>query len=190
MLSTAIEHANRGRNVLILMPDQESCNSVGKAVVRRTKDMDLKGSIYVRSSRTYSSMKSVAVDTVLIVGLNHVPEGVALAKERTRGSTLPFFPEFLEFPIYNTFLANLDAISDTDARHIYYVFRAMHDGACPHCGKTATTFHRFNGALTCPRCDFTITPEEAEGIERLAERVLKVRVLAYEKNRHLLVDSD
>lgn len=80
------------------------------------------------------------------------------------------------------------AISDTDARHVYYVFRAMHDDTCPRCGYSQGPFHVLNG-LKCPACFFTLSDDECRGIESLVPRVLVARLDALERNRELLAQQ-
>lgn len=79
-----------------------------------------------------------------------------------------------------------ERLSPEDARHIYYVYRAMHDGSCPNCGHTEESFHQLSGGMVCPNCAFEITADEAEGIEKLVPEVLKMRVESFKRYRHLL----
>ncbi len=73
-------------------------------------------------------------------------------------------------------------IDTTDARHVYYIFRAMHDGACPACGYSCESF-REGDSLVCGNCLFTLSGNECRGIESLTPRVLSVRLEALERCR-------
>lgn len=167
-------HAKRQAKVgqvLVLCPDQESCNQVSRAL----GGCVTQHRIFVRSAKTESSLKSITVKTLIVLGSDYDIHGLTLARERMRG-----VPDPVEI------FVNGEQISPEDARHIYYVYRAMHDGSCPNCGHTDTSFHRLDGGMVCPSCAFTITKAEAHGIEGLVPTVLKVRVEAFKRCCHLL----
>lgn len=82
-------------------------------------------------------------------------------------------------------------LTDTEKRDVYYVLRAMHDGACLRCGymRPSDEFvHRTNGdySLRCPRCGFEVKLYEMVGIMRITPEVLKRRVESFERNREEL----
>jgi len=79
-------------------------------------------------------------------------------------------------------------MSDTEIRDCYYVMRAMHDGACPHCGYTAETFENTNG-LMCPECEFTMTNPELQGIKKITQQAVKRRVESFEACREILASK-
>ncbi len=78
-----------------------------------------------------------------------------------------------------------------DARHAYYLYRALHDATCPSCGySTDKSFEthsvKFGLGLYCPECDFGMSYYECQGIQSLAGTVLKVRLDALHRIRHAL----
>jgi len=82
-------------------------------------------------------------------------------------------------------MSNISNIPEEDYRHIYYVFRAMHDGVCASCGHSSPApVFKVADSLVCPKCDFNITPTEIQAIEEvIAPKTLERRLEAFKRHR-------
>ncbi len=81
-------------------------------------------------------------------------------------------------------------ITETEWRDCYYIYRAMHDGVCPKCGKHGNSelFESIHSviALCCPRCDFHMTRTEVESITIRSEDILQRRLESFQRVREQL----
>lgn len=83
---------------------------------------------------------------------------------------------------------SFDQLNDSEQRDCYYVFRAMHDGTCPHCGNSCFN-EQDKEDLKCPVCKFEITGPETQAILDAVPDILKRRMDSYRKFRGVEVDD-
>lgn len=83
------------------------------------------------------------------------------------------------------------SMNTEDTRHVYYIFRAMHDATCPSCGHSADSFESKCGrdGLECPICYFRLNAAEIRGIEALVPQVLRIRLEALGRCREELREN-
>lgn len=96
------------------------------------------------------------------------PEGMRYDKQEAINDWNNRFSEVVMAEESNKDLM-LDVSVLEKARALHRVWRALNDGDCPHCHKfhAATEIIRSNVGIQCPSCEFFVTCEEIEDIEKM-----------------------